>query len=63
MKRVSAADLIDKPVACPTCGKPATLRHDDQGYWVDCQGKHRPVVNVLAETLLEVVEPGKEVVS
>jgi ribosomal protein L37AE/L43A len=60
MKRVSAVDLIDKPVACPACGKPAVLRRDDQGYWVDCQGDHRPVVHVLGETLLEAIEPGKE---
>jgi hypothetical protein len=60
VKRVSAADLIDKPVVCPTCGDPAMLRRDDQGYWLDCQGKHRPVVNVLGETLLEAIEPGEE---
>jgi hypothetical protein len=63
VKRVSAADLVDKPVVCPDCGKPAMLRHDDQGYWVACDSHHRPVVNVLAETLLEVVEPEKAVKS
>jgi ribosomal protein L37AE/L43A len=61
VKRASAVDLVDKPVVCPTCGDPAMLRRDDQGFWLDCQGKHRPVANILAETLLEVVEAGKEV--
>jgi ribosomal protein L37AE/L43A len=60
VKRVSAVDLVDKPVACPTCGKPAVLRRDVQGYWVDCQGDHRPVVNILGETLLEVAEVKQE---
>jgi hypothetical protein len=61
VKRVSAVDLVDKPVVCPACGGRAMLRRDEQGYWIDgCKEKHRPVVNILGESLLEAIEPGKE---
>ena len=60
MKLISASDLIDKPVICPICEQPAVLRKDDQGYWVECKGDHRPAVAILAMTSLQVPEEKDE---
>jgi hypothetical protein len=58
----SAIELVGKPVRCPACGGPATLKREGDHVSLECPSDHDPVRGVRLETALEGLreeEPAK----